>query len=288
MAARISVVINTLDAEAELPAALRSVTPWADEVVVVDMQSTDRTAEIARAAGAIVHGHERAGFVEPARAFAVARASGDWILILDADEVVPGTLAARLRSIAARSDVDVVVLPRRNWIFGAPMRGGGWAPGQDAHARFFRPGALRLPTRIHGALAPEPGRRVLDLRHEPDAALVHFNYVNVAQFLARLDRYTTVEARLAAEDGRRPSWARTALRGVREFTSRMFRLAGWRDGWRGVALAGLMAHYHFVTEVKLREIRAGASAEEIRRRYAEAAERLVPGPGPDSAGPEHR
>ena len=87
--ATISAVLNTLDEERRIAFALRSVRPWVDEIVVVDMASSDRTVEIARSFGAHVASHARTGFVEPARAFACAQAAGDWILVLDADELVP-------------------------------------------------------------------------------------------------------------------------------------------------------------------------------------------------------
>ena len=88
-AQRISVVINTLNEERRLPYALRSVQDWVDEIVVVDTHSDDKTVEIAEEFGARIFTHERVGYADPARAFAFARATGDWILILDADELVP-------------------------------------------------------------------------------------------------------------------------------------------------------------------------------------------------------
>ncbi len=267
MPTRISAVINTLNEEADLANALSSVKPWVDEIVVVDMQSTDRTLEIAREFGAIVHTHERIGYVEPARAFAVSQASGDWILILDADELVPRPLATRLRDLADHGEVDVVVLPMQNWVFGAPLRGGGWGPAQDVHARFFRRGALRLSDRIHAPLVAEPGRRVLDLRHEPDARLVHFNYVDSGDFLRRLDRYTSIEARAEAAVGRHASWIRAAWRSGLEVVNRYIRLGGWRDGWRGVTLASYMAFYRFAIEAKLREHGEGTTLEQVSGAY---------------------
>src|SRR6185436_15293575 len=101
MTAGISVVVNTLDAERYLPYALRSVAPWATEMVVVDMASTDRTVAIARELGARVVPCARADCVEAARAFAVAQARAPWVLLLDADELVPVDLSRRLQAIVA-------------------------------------------------------------------------------------------------------------------------------------------------------------------------------------------
>src|SRR5262245_29586580 len=101
MAPGISVVINTRNEEKNLPHALRSVRPWVDEIIVVDMCSEDRTVEIARSFGAKTFPHEPLGYCEPARAFALGQATQPWVLILDADEMVPAPLSRALRSAAA-------------------------------------------------------------------------------------------------------------------------------------------------------------------------------------------
>src|SRR5690606_35891959 len=99
--APISVVVDTRDAARVLAFDLRSVAPWASEIVVVDMESGDDTVAIARAHGARVLTHPRADCVEAARAFAVAAAREPWVLVLDADELVPLALSRRLRAVAA-------------------------------------------------------------------------------------------------------------------------------------------------------------------------------------------
>jgi glycosyltransferase involved in cell wall biosynthesis len=285
MSARISAVVHTLNEEARLPFALRSLKPWVDEIVVVDMHSDDRTAEVARSFGATVYAHERLGYVEPARAFAVGKATGDWILILDADEIVPLSLARRLRSIADEGAWDVVRLPHTNWIFGEVIGHSGWGASQNGHFRFHRRGTVHPSAEVHGPPRFEPGVRVLDLCRQPDAAIVHFNYVDARDFLERLNRYTSIEASNAAARGERPSWLRDIRRPLQAFLWRYFPLAGWRHGWRGFALSGLMAFYRFVAEVKLRELATGVSPEEIRRRYRAEAERLLAEYGPERGGP---
>ncbi|MGH9356058.1 MAG: glycosyltransferase family 2 protein, partial [Terriglobia bacterium] len=132
LGSRISVVINTFNEEKNLPYALRSVQTWADEIIVVDMHSEDRTVEIARQFGAKVYFHERMGFVEPARAFAIGQASGDWIMVLDADEIVPEPLSRKLIEIAHGDEgVDAARLPWVNYLLGAAIRHTGWGPSQD-------------------------------------------------------------------------------------------------------------------------------------------------------------
>src|SRR5688500_8186807 len=93
MKAPISVIINTLNEEANIAACVESVR-WAEDVVVVDMHSEDRTAALAESLGCRVFLHERTGYVEPARNFAIAQARHDWVLVLDADERASKALAA--------------------------------------------------------------------------------------------------------------------------------------------------------------------------------------------------
>jgi (heptosyl)LPS beta-1,4-glucosyltransferase len=275
--ATISAVLNTLDEERRLPFALRSVAPWVDEIVVVDMQSTDRTVEIARAFGARIATHARTGFVEPARAFACAQATGDWILVLDADEVVPPALARRLRAVAAHDEADVVRLSRLNHLLGAPVRHSGWNPVRDRQTRFWRNGAVTQPAEIHGHAAPRPGMRVLDLPPRDDECLLHLSHVDVAAFVSKLDAYTSVEAAQAFARGERPSAARALRVAAREWLARYVRHGGWRDGWRGFHLSLLMAGYRITAAAKLAELWDVGGRETAQARYDLAAERALAG-----------
>src|SRR3989344_6147563 len=144
----ISVVINTLNEEENLPRAISSVKGLADEIVVVDMHSEDATGDIAKKAGAKVFLHERTGYVEPARNFAISKTTGDWIFILDADEEIPDTLANRLRDISDNMhQIDFVEIPRKNIIFGKWMKESMWWP--DYHIRFFKKGSVSWNEKIH-------------------------------------------------------------------------------------------------------------------------------------------
>ncbi len=274
MRSSISVIINTLNAEAWLDYALRSVEPWAGEIVVVDMHSEDRTQEIARAHGARVLMHERTGYVEPARAFAVAQATHEWVLILDADEMVPEPLSRRLLEIAASGEADAVSLPHLNYILGAPLIHTGWGPDQDRHWRFFRRGSVELPDRIHGAMLPRPGVRTLRLPAAADLAIIHFNYINVEDFMSRLNRYTSIEASGASGRGGATGAVPAS---AREFLARWIRHGGWRDGWRGFYLTLMMMCYRVVAAAKRRELEAGNSRPIVEQRYRDVAERVVTG-----------
>jgi glycosyltransferase involved in cell wall biosynthesis len=275
MSATISVVVNTRNEELRLGYALRSVRAWVDDVVVVDMASSDRTVEVARGFGARVFAHAPTGFVEPARAFACAQARGAWLLVLDADELVPQPLSVRLRAIAAGDAADVVRIPRVNWLLGAPVLHTGWNPERDRQVRFWRRDAVLLPDAIHGHAVPRAGMRLIDLPYADGEALLHLSHVDVGAFLDKLNAYTSVEAIQAFARGERTRPLRALRAAAREWIARYLRHGGFRDGWRGFHLSLLMAAYRLATHAKLAERAEVGSRDAVLRRHADAAERVL-------------
>jgi glycosyltransferase involved in cell wall biosynthesis len=267
--------VNTLEAERHIPYVLRSVASWVDEMVVVDMESTDRTVAVATELGARVVMHPRLDSVEPARPFAIAQARQPWVLLLDADELVPLGLSRRLRAIATRRDVEVVRIPRVNYLLGAPLLHTGWNPERERHVRFFRPGAVAMPTRLHEPFQARPGARMLDVPYVAGEALLHFNYTDVDEFVARLARYTSNEAVDAIALGERSSPVRALAGAVREWAVRYLWHGGWRDGWRGFYLAWLMASYRLIVQAKIASRERLGSAADVDRGYRRAAEEIL-------------
>lgn len=253
MGSRISVVVNTLNEEKNLPDALASVRAWVDEIVVVDMYSEDRTREIAESFGAKVYLHERLGFADPARAFALSKATGDWILILDADERIPVPLSDVLVRIASDDSADVVRIPRENYIFGHAMRATGWGPHQDRHLRFFRKWALTTTATIHDYLHGKPEARMCDLSVESGMSIVHLNYANLGHWFEKMRRYTSIEAeqRFACGEIYHLIWWRFAGNFVLTFWGRFSGQQGYKDGLYGILLSLLYAHYDATWRIKL-------------------------------------
>lgn len=134
---KISVLINTYNEERNIRNCLESV-KWADEIVIVDMYSEDKTTTIAREYTDKIYFFERMGYVEPARQFVLEKASNDWILLLDADEMVPKKLRDKLLDIAKNDLGDVIYIPRKNYFFGYLMKGTGFGAIQDKQPRFFK------------------------------------------------------------------------------------------------------------------------------------------------------
>jgi glycosyltransferase involved in cell wall biosynthesis len=272
---RISVVINTLNEEQNLSYVLRSVRSWVDEIVIVDMHSDDRTVEIAESFGARVYSHERMGFADPARAFAISQCTGDWILILDADELVPAPTSRTLQNLARGGDYDVIKIPWLNYISGSPLMHTGWGPSQEKHYRFFRKGFLEATAEVHRFLQPSPTARVLELPYRPEHVIVHFNCRDVAEFIDKLNRYTTIEATQALERGERSSPARALFQAMKTFLGRYIYPKGYRDGWRGWYFSLFMAFYRLMIHAKMEELRRIGTGEAIDAHYREEAERLL-------------
>lgn len=275
MRSGISVVINTLNEERNLPYALRSVRSWAEEIVVVDMYSDDRTVEIAREFGARVHFHERVLAFDQARVFAVNQASCEWVLLLDADELVPQPLSERLLQIASGNAAEVVIISWVNYLLGGPLPHTGWGPTQDRHPRFFRRGKVELGARVHDFIHAAPGARVLRLPSEPALCVHHFNYIDCKQFLEKLNRYTTIEAQQTLDGGEHPGRLKAITHAMLEFARRYLWRGGYRDGWRGFYLSLLMAHYRVATYAKMTELKETGGPDAIDAAYRQEAERLL-------------
>ncbi|MCL5073580.1 MAG: glycosyltransferase family 2 protein [Actinobacteria bacterium] len=271
----ISVVINTFNEENNLLYTLLSVKSWVDEIVVVDMYSDDKTVEIALKNGAKVFFHERAGFVEPARSYSIAQSHGEWVLILDADELVSQPLSLKLLEIARNDTADVVTIPRLNYFIGEPLMHTGWGPEQDKHARFFKRGFMQNSERIHDAMKPLQEARISNLSYETGYAIVHFNYFNITHFIEKLNRYTTIESVQAFNRGERTNSFKSIILSIKEFLSRYIKRGGYRDGWRGFYLALIMVFYKISVSAKLKELEAVGDRNIIELLYRKEAQLII-------------
>jgi (heptosyl)LPS beta-1,4-glucosyltransferase len=272
---KISAVILTFNEEKNIAYALRSVASWTDEIIVVDMYSEDRTVEIAQSFGAKTILHPRLGFQDPARSFAMDNATGDWIINLDADEIVPFKLSKELIHIAENDLADVCSIPRLNYIGGKPMLHSGWDPNGDRQFRFFKKGTLEFSPLVHVRPKPAPGKRLRKLTYPASKGLIHFNYLDSTQFLEKLNRYTSFEASQAFDSGLNFSFTSFFVRPAVEFVKRYIFFQGFRDGWNGFYYSFLMVLYKMTQAMKLRELKKIGSREDIRLKYQAIAEEEV-------------
>ncbi len=273
----ISGVIHTLNEERYIATAVRSALLLCDEVLVVDMASDDRTVEFAEKAGARVVQVPRMGGVEPVRAEIMAGVTTDWVLVLDADEIIGPELADRLRGIARDDEADAVRMPRITYMVGARIRGAGWSVPRERHLRFHRPSAVVYPPELHIMPWATEDARVVELPDVDELSMVHFNYLGWDHFVQKMNRYTSTHAREAYEAGQVMGRGRMLRSLVREIWDRMVRDRGYRDGYRGLTLSLLMACYQLLTFAKLRQLHEVGDTDDIGRIYLAEADRLLRG-----------
>lgn len=244
MRPRISVVVVTFNEEAHLRTCLESAA-WADELIVVDAESADKTPSIAREFTDRLFVRPWPGFAAQ-KNFGLAQATGDWVLSLDADEEVSPELRDEILGAVAAGEAAGYRVPRRNIMWGRWIRHGGLYP--DWQLRLFRRGRGRFVERaVHESLEVSgPVGRL-------DAPLIHRSYRDVADFLARADRYSTLAADEWVASGRGARVGNLVLGPLGRFLSMYVVRRGFLDGWRGFLLAVLYAYYVFVRSAKVWE-----------------------------------
>jgi len=253
----LSVVITAWNEENNLPRAVASVKGLADEIVVVDTESTDKTVEIAKKLGCKVFKHKNTGIVEPVRNFSISKAKGDWILLLDADEEVPASLAKEIKHAIADPQVDFYRLPRKSIIFGKWIKSGHWWP--DYVYRLFRAGHVTWGDTIHSIpITTGLGR---DFLSKEDMSILHYHYVSIHQYLTRLDRYTDFQVKNKIESGYNFVWVDLLVGPINEFINQYFARKGYGQGIHGLALALLQAFSELVLYLKLWESNKFSQAE---------------------------
>lgn len=245
MSQRLSVVVITLNAERLLAECLRSVS-FADEIVVVDSGSSDATVEIARGHGARVIEQSWLGF-GPQKQFAVAQASHDWVLCLDADERVEPALAASISAALAEPRYHAYRMPRRNRFMGRWLRHGEGYP--DWNLRLFdRRHARWSDDLVHEHVLTEAA--VGSLRGD----LLHESEDGIADYVAKQNRYTSLQAQRLFERGKRVGAAKLALSPLLRFMKFYLVRRGFLDGLPGLVHIAIGCFNSFCKYAKLREL----------------------------------
>jgi len=249
---KISATVITLDEEANLARCLASLRGVADEVVVLDSGSKDRTGEIAREGGAVFVHQAWLGY-GPQKNAAAERATHAWILSLDADEALSDELrAALLRLKAQGPSAEAYELNRLNCYCGTFLRHSGWYP--DRKIRLWRKGAARwADVSIHELVEVTPGTRVERLRGD----LLHFTIRDRSQHLATIERFTTLSAEVLLREGKAgQAWKRWISPGVTFLRGYLLK-AGFLDGVAGWHVARLSAYATWLKYEKLRRLARG-------------------------------
>ncbi|MDO8659089.1 MAG: glycosyltransferase family 2 protein [Candidatus Parcubacteria bacterium] len=230
---KLSVVLATFNEEKNLPACLDSVKDLADEIIVVDGSSTDKTAEIAKKYGARIKITTNKPNFHINKQMAIDMATGDWILQLDADERVTSELVQEIKEKIGNS-ANGYWIPRKNWFLGKFLMKGGQYP--DYTLRLYRNGKGHLP-QVHVHEQAEVVGRVEYLKH----ALLHYPYINFASYIVKWNRYNALLATQIKESSENKNFLMKVIYGVgylivkpgHWFLTTYIRHKGFMDLWSG-------------------------------------------------------
>lgn len=245
---KISIVISAFNEEKKIGDCLESV-KWADEIILVNSGSTDETTEIAKQYSLKIFNRPNNLMLNVNKNFGFTKATGDWILSLDADERVTPELKEEIKSVISHqlSAISGYYIPRKNIIFGKWIRHTGWYP--DHQLRLFKKGQGRFPERHVHEMVEITGEAGYLKEH-----IIHYNYETISQFLEKLIYiYAPNEAKELIRKGYNLNWRDAIRMPSKEFLTRFFAQEGYKDGFHGLVLSLLMAFYHLVIFVSLWE-----------------------------------
>ena len=243
---KLSVVISAFNEERKIADCLSSV-KIADEIILIDNTSTDKTQEISRKFTNKIFTRSNNPMLNVNKNFGFTKAKNEWILSLDADEQIPHDLAEEIRSILKikNNKINGYWIPRKNIIFGKWIEHTGWYPDYQ----------LRLFKRGKGKFEEKHVHEMIKLDGESDylkSPMLHNNYENINQFLQKtFFIYAPNEADNLIKNSYKFDWKDSIRFPVKEFLSRFFAREGYKDGLHGLVLSLLMAFYHLVIFVNI-------------------------------------
>ena len=220
---KLSVIIVTFNEERNIERCLHSV-QWADEIIVVDAFSTDRTVELCRRLKANVIQRAWEGYA-PQKQFALSMASHAWVLLVDADEEVPPELHREIESmISTRKDCSGYEIARKSFFLGQWMKHGGWYPGYQ----------LRLFLKVKASIPQRPVHEGVEVQGPVEKLqnpLNHYTYYSLSQYLAKLNDYTSLDVMNRLNDKRHRT--RSMVQFYHQSAFRFFKNVFCSDGFQG-------------------------------------------------------
>lgn len=240
----VSVVIVTKDEEINIEDALKSVAD-AQEIIVVDSFSADRTVELCRKYTDKVFQHEWDGFARQKQR-AVNYAKGPWVLILDSDERVTPELKTELVDAVSSTDCSGFYMPRENYFIGKRIRYSGWWPDNTLRLFLKDKGHLEL-REVHEKVVVEGKTGYLK------NPLKHYSYRSISDFTKRMENYSTLAAKEIRKKSGRAGLFSLTIKPLSTFLKMYLLRLGLLDGSRGLMLAVLYSYYTFLKYAKTRE-----------------------------------
>lgn len=245
---KLTALIITFNEERNIDRCLKSLAGIADEIIVVDSGSTDRTEEICRSNNAAFIIHPFKGHIEQ-KNFAVSRSTSEYILSLDADEAISPELRESILSIKTSWEKDGYSFNRLTNYCGQWIRHSGWYP--DTKLRLFK------KSKGHwGGINPHD-KYQLDDKHSSgflNGDLLHYSYYSIREHLDQVNRFTEISARMANDSGVRSSLLKIIIKPLARFVRDYFFHLGFLDGYYGFVICKISAHASFIKYVKLYEL----------------------------------
>lgn len=243
----ITVVVSAWNEQAKLARCLASV-KWADEIIVIDSSSTDETPQIAKKFTSKVIRRLNNPMLNVNKNFGFTKATGDWILSLDADEEISRELAEEIKQVLQQENSMVGYwMPRKNIIFGKWIKYGLWWP--DKQLRLFKKNSGKFPcVHVHEYIKLE------GQTGELKSSLTHYNYETISQFIRKMDDlYSVSEVDKLTKSNYQLVWYDAIRFPLSDFLKIYFAQEGYKDGLHGLILAMLQAWYAFIVFAKIWE-----------------------------------
>lgn len=241
----ISATIITLNEADNISRAIKSLNGLANEIIVVDSGSTDKTLAIAKSLDAKVYIRKFDNFANY-KNWAASKTRGDWILSLDADEIISEELAEEIKEAVKSDEYAGYLIPRRNFILGKEIKYSRWSP--DQHIWLWKKDAGRWVGNVHEEVV------VLGKVGLLENSKIHHSHKTLTSFLKANNLYSTLEAQVLFKKGIKFSFWRMFEDSLFEFFLRFFYKMGFLDGRRGFILAYAMAIYKLTLWIKLWEL----------------------------------
>lgn len=243
-------VVLARNEEHNIVDCLRSLQPHVGELLLIDMESSDRTIELAEGLGARVLRHSLVPNFDSARNIAIPEAKFEWLWFLDADERVSTQTGHLVNGIVREQGdgVSAITIPFKSYFSGKWIQHCGWWPGYTM-ARVLRRGRFQFSQRLHGGVefrGPE-----LRIPADPELGIEHYSYRDIEHYLEKFNRYTSVESQQLRDDGQLLNWEVAFRHMVRDWWQYYEANEGYLEGQHGWILSWLAGQYRWFSHAKL-------------------------------------
>jgi FkbM family methyltransferase len=263
----ISGIILARNEESNIVDCIKSLRPHVSEVILIDMESSDATIELARPIVDKLLRHKLIANFDTARNIAIPEASYEWLWFVDADERIPQQTGQLVNNIVRDqgNEFEAISIPFKTHFCGKWIEHSGWWPGYTM-PRVLKKGHFRFAERLHGGV--DTDGREIRLAPDPGLSIEHFSYRSIEHYIDKINRYTSTEAAQLKAGGQSIDWRNAISHMVHDLWMYYERNRGDLDGRHGWVLAWLSGQYRWLSHAKLMDLDSTA---------AEPSSQLIPG-----------